>query len=62
MKNDTDFLYDSILANYFNFSSESDPFLISLSSEFELNNKDKSTKRKITIPINDDIMNSIKNW
>jgi len=35
MRNDTDFLQNSILVEYFNFSPQSDPFLISLSEEKE---------------------------
>ena len=35
MKSDTDFLYDSILFDFFNFSSESDPFLVALSKDLE---------------------------
>ena len=31
MKSDTDFLRESSLNRYFNFSRESDPFLLSLS-------------------------------
>jgi len=73
MKNDSDFLKNSILSNYYNFSAESDPFLISVSqpsvqsqSQPQGNPVPSSAittnnKKKICIPINDDIMNSIKN-
>jgi hypothetical protein len=37
MKNDTDFLYASQMSKFFNFSMDSDPFLISLSNSSDLN-------------------------
>lgn len=57
MKNDTDFLRNSALAKFFNFSQDSDPFLISLSENKDYNNNDD----KISVPINDEIIKYIKN-
>jgi len=35
MKNDTDFLRNSLLGKYFNFYHDSDPFLISIAEKYE---------------------------
>jgi hypothetical protein len=51
MKYDLDFLKDSYLNNYFNFSGEADPFLISVAQ------KDCD---KYYVAINDDLLNAIK--
>ena len=54
MKNDTDFLYNSILFKYYNFALEFDPFLINL------NNDDNNNK--IKIPINENQIEIIQDF
>lgn len=51
MINDLDFLNQSSLENYFNFSSESDPFLMNISDEKSHGNQ---------VPINEDMLATIK--
>jgi hypothetical protein len=52
MKNDTDFLYSSNLNRYFNFSMDSDPFLISLS--------DTKVNEKVSVPLSEEMLQSIR--
>jgi hypothetical protein len=53
MKNDTDFLNNSSLSKFFNFSSDSDPFLVALSESI--------SNEKLSIPINEELLSSIRN-
>jgi hypothetical protein len=52
MKNDTDFLHNSNLRKFFNFSTDSDPFLVAVSD---------SKKDKTTIPLTDEMLLMIRN-
>jgi hypothetical protein len=66
MKNDTDFLKQSALMTYFHFSDDSDPFLVSLSekptAEHNAENQNEfKTIEKLTLPINVELLSSIKN-
>ena len=56
MKNDTDFLSSSNLANYFSFANENDPFLTAIA-----NNNNNNSNQFINIPIDEESLNNIKN-
>ena len=55
MQNDLDFLCTSNLSKYFSFSSENDPFLISLSNN-------SNSKPESNIPIEDDMIEKIQKY
>ena len=46
---------NSALNKYFSFSSNSDPFLVSLAEKHDLNDS------KINVPVNDELLKFIKN-
>jgi hypothetical protein len=56
MKFDLDFLKNTNLEQHFNFSRESDPFLLATS----LNNEDENYSKKNVISINEDMIHSIR--
>jgi len=67
MKNDSDFLANSALKSYFNFSNESDPFFITVASSYtptfsyhENDINSFSNFKKIKVPIEDNMLVSIK--
>lgn len=68
MKFDLDFLKDTHLAEIYEFSEESDPFLLSLSPENEEDNKekkeeekkDKEEEKKRTIPMTQELYDACK--
>ena len=58
MINDTSFLCNSSLNYYFNFSANSDPFLLGITnSSYDINGL---MEDKITIPVSSDMLESIK--
>ena len=59
MKNDTDFLSSSNLANYFSFANENDPFLTAIANNN--NNNNNNLNQYISIPIDEELLNNIKN-
>jgi hypothetical protein len=73
MKNDTDFLPKSSLKKYFNFASDSDPFLLALHNSSENVNYQNNGGAQIftetaefkslpiTVPIDDEMLSSIRN-
>ena len=60
MISDTNFLRHSILEKYFNFSSFSDPFFLSLTSYSS--EQPNEGENKISLPLSEDLYLSIKNW
>ena len=59
MKTDTNFLKDSVLGGYFNFSSKSDPFLLTpsqTSTSISGNKKKQKKKKKAKVETKPDLM------
>lgn len=71
MKNDTDFLSKSSLKKYFSFANDSDPFLLALHNNNEINIQNKSGVQiftetaefkclPISVPIDEEMLSSIR--